>query len=209
MPRIVLLHGAATTARVWSRVAALLEGRDVAVPDRPSTGSLDDELAWLAPLAREALVVGASGGATLCLALAASTTPIAAGIAHEPAVGRLAPDLLAPVAAAFATGGAPAMGRTLYGPLWREAMAPDPAAVERDLRMFRAFEPAAPTPGQGTVLVTTGARSPEVRFRAARRLAEDLGYPTATMPGCAHFVAYENPRALASLIASTADALEG
>ncbi len=208
MTRIVLVHGAATTAAVWSRVMDLLDGYDVIAPERPSTGDLDEELDHLAPLAEGSLVVGASGGATLCLALAASTTVIAGGIAHEPAVGSLVPELLEPIAAAYASGGVSAMGGALYGPLWRLEMAPDADAVERDLGMFRAFEPHAPAPGQGSVLVTTGARSPEVRFTAAARLAAVLGYATSTVPDCSHFVAYENPRAFAALIAGTADAID-
>ncbi|WP_296666375.1 alpha/beta hydrolase [Demequina sp.] len=209
MPRIVLLHGAATTPAVWSRVAALLGGREVVAPERPSTGSLASELGWLAPLAEGALVVGASGGATLCLALAASDVRLAGAIAHEPAVGRLVPELLAPIAAAHATHGAAGMGRALYGPLWEPSMAPDAGAVARDLQMFRAFEPARAATGQGRVLVTTGARSPKVRFIAAARLATDLGYRTTTIPDCGHFVAFENPESLAALIADTADALDG
>ena len=208
MPRILFIHGAATTAAVWSRTIARLDGYDVEAIDRPSTGNLDLELEWLAAYASGALVVGASGGATLCLALAASTIDIAAGIAHEPAVGSLLPELLAPVASAFAEGGAARMGAALYGPLWRPEMAPDADAVSRDLGMFRAFEPEPPRVGNGRVLVTTGERSPEIRRLAADRLSAALGYDTATLPGCAHLVALEAPDVLAAWIAATADAIE-
>ena len=107
-PRIVLLHGIATTASVWDRVVAALASlgvHDVVALQRPCTGSLDDELGAIAPLTEDALVVGQSGGATLALALASSSHRLAGAVAHEPAVGSLVPALLAPVAAAFAERG--------------------------------------------------------------------------------------------------------
>src|SRR4051794_28590938 len=127
MTRVVLLHGAATTARIWDGVVALLtsyDGRyDVSAPDRPRTGDLERELAWLGPRVAGAWVVGMSGGATLGLALAASGAPIAGALLHEPAAGSLVPDLLTPAAEAFARGGTTEFGSTLYGPSWLPAMA--------------------------------------------------------------------------------------
>jgi pimeloyl-ACP methyl ester carboxylesterase len=74
----VLVHGAATTSRVWRQVAPLLTaGGDLAVtfPDRPCSGDLAAEVAALRPACAGALVAGVSGGATLGLALAAAEAP--------------------------------------------------------------------------------------------------------------------------------------
>lgn len=208
MPRVVLIHGAATTSAVWAPVLTLLSDHHVLAVDRPATGNLDLELEWLAPFTHDSLVVGASGGATLGLALAASTISIAGAIAHEPAVGSLVPELLAPVVAAYSANGAAGLGSTLYGPLWRIDMIAEESAVGRDLAMFRAFEPRVASPGQGRVVVTTGALSPAVRHEAARLLHVRLGYETTVIDGCSHFIARENPAALAALISAAAVAIE-
>ncbi len=201
LPRILLVHGAATTASVWRPVLALLGDLDAVAVDRPCSGDLEIELAALAPLAEGAFVVGVSGGATLTLALAASPVALAGGIAHEPAVGSLVPGLLAPIAAAFAEGGTARFATTLYGPLWRPELGPrDPDAVARELPMFRAFEPEPARPGQGPVLVTVGGDSPAPRHAAAEALSARLGYETAVLPGCRHFLPQEHPAALAALI---------
>jgi hypothetical protein len=47
--RVVLVHGAATTGRVWRHVVPLLHGFEVACPERPCTGDLAAEVAALAP----------------------------------------------------------------------------------------------------------------------------------------------------------------
>ncbi|MGK2855441.1 MAG: alpha/beta fold hydrolase [Microbacteriaceae bacterium] len=201
LPRVVLVHGGATTASVWSRMASLLEGVDVVAVDRPCSGDLATELATLAPHAEGALVVGVSGGATLGLALAASDVRLAGAILHEPAVGRLVPGLLAPMAAAYEAGGVDLFAATLYGTSWNRTMAPaDDAMVARDLAMFRAFEPAAAREGQGPVLITVGADSPPARHAAARALHDTLGYRTQNLPGCRHFVQWDNPEVLADLV---------
>ena len=46
--RIVLVHGAATTGRIWAGVAVALPEFEVLAPDRPCTGDLDRELDALA-----------------------------------------------------------------------------------------------------------------------------------------------------------------
>lgn len=200
-PRIVLLHGVATTSAVWRDVLPFLDGLEVVTPDRPCLGDLEAELAALEPIAAGSFLVGMSGGATLGLAFAASHTPLAGAILHEPAVGALLPGLLAPVAAAYAERGVPGFGTTLYGPRWDAGMASsDPGAVERELPMFRAFEPAAAAAGQGRVLVTVGGGSPPPRHAAATALHERLGYEVRVIPGASHFVAVEQPEALARLI---------
>ncbi len=200
-PPVVLVHGGATTASVWVRVISLLGGVDVVAVDRPCSGDLATELAALAPYAEGALVVGVSGGATLGLALAASDVRLAGAILHEPAVGRLVPGLLAPMAAAYEAGGVDLFAATLYGASWNREMAPaDDTMVARDLTMFRSFEPAAAREGQGPVLITVGADSPPPRHAAARALHDALGYRTQTLPGCRHFVQWDNPEVLADVI---------
>ena len=201
LPRILLVHGAATTAAVWSPVLEHLVDLDVLTVERPCSGDLGTELAALAPHAEGAFVVGVSGGATLTLALAASPVGLAGGIAHEPAVGSLVPGLLAPMAAAFAEGGTTRFAQALYGPAWTPELGPaDPGAVGRELPMFRAFEPESARHGQGPVLVTVGGDSPAPRHAAAAALRERLGYETAVLDGCRHFLPREHPAVLAGLI---------
>jgi pimeloyl-ACP methyl ester carboxylesterase len=201
MHRLVLIHGAATTSHVWRFVAPLLDDFDVRCPDRAATGDLDAELAALEPLCKGAIVAGVSGGATLGLALAARGSGLAGALLHEPAVGSLLPGLLAPMAAAYEAGGPWAFAATLYGPAWTPAEAPaDLAAVGRDLAMFRAFEPAAPAPGEGQVILTVGAHSPPVRHESVTRLSAAYGFPVITLPGTSHAVHLENPRAFAAAI---------
>lgn len=203
--RVVLVHGAATTPAVWDRLVPLLAGRpgvaEVVAPLRASSGDLDRELADLAPLARDAVVVGVSGGATLGLALLAGEVRLAGAVLHEPAVGSWVPGLLDHVVAGYARDGVPGFGRALYGPGWDPGMAPaDPDAVGRDLAMFRRFQPAAPSAGQGPVLVTVGELSPPVRHRASDALATHLGLPARVLPGAGHFVQHDAPEVLAGAV---------
>lgn len=207
-PRIVLLHGVATTAAIWDRLIPLLDGFDVVALQRPCTGSLERELDWLAERVEGRLVVGASGGATLAIALAAGDVRLAGALAHEPAVGSLAPGLLAPVAAAYDRDGVAGFGAALYGPSWSHSMAGDDAqAVARELPMFRAFEPSAVSAGQGPVLVTLGGDSPEPRRLAAAALRERLGYDVEIIDGASHFVQWDAPEALASTVRGFAERL--
>jgi pimeloyl-ACP methyl ester carboxylesterase len=211
--RVTLVHGAATTSRVWRSLLPLLAaagpGRPLTVtaPDRDCSGDLAAETAALRPACDGAVVAGVSGGATLGLALAASGGP-AASVLHEPAVGSLLPGLLGPVRAAFAAGGVPAFGAALYGPAWTVAEAPaDPAAVARDLAMFSRFEPAAPAPGAGPVVITVGECSPPARHTAAARLADRFGFRVVVIPGAAHAVHLTHPAAFAAVVRSVAAAL--
>ena len=204
--RIVLIHGAATTAAIWQGVsrslAALYPHVPVITPQRAYSGDLATEVAALAEVCADSVVVGVSGGATLGLALLAAGVPTAGAILHEPAVGSLVPGLLTPMAEAYASGGVAAFGAALYGPAWTAAMAPDdPDAVRRDLSMFRAFEPAAlPLPSPpGGVMTTVGALSPPVRHEAARALQSHCGLPYRIIEGCGHAVHLERPEALAAL----------
>jgi pimeloyl-ACP methyl ester carboxylesterase len=207
---VTLVHGAATTSRVWRHVVAALAADGalaVAVPDRPCTGDLAAETAALRPSCAGAVVAGVSGGATLGLALAAAGVP-AAAVLHEPAVGSLLPGLLDQVRAAYAAGGVPAFARALYGPAWTAAEAPaDPGAVARDLAMFTRFEPAAPAPGSGPVIITVGARSPAVRHESAARLAAEFGFAVEVIAGAGHAVHLTHPAAFAALVSGAASRL--
>src|SRR4051794_26866425 len=122
--RIVLVHGAATTSAVWRGVAAALPGYEVVMPDRPCSGDLETELDYLAGLCDNAVLAGISGGATLGLALASRGSPFPAAFLQEPAAGSLVPSLLAPMSAAYSSGGVAAFARSLYGPTWSPADAP-------------------------------------------------------------------------------------
>lgn len=207
--RIVLIHGAATTAAIWQRVicslAELSPQVPVVAPQRAYSGNLATEVDALAALCTDAVVVGVSGGATLGLALLAAGVPLAGAVLHEPAAGSLVPGLLTPMAAAYASGGVAAFGAALYGPAWNAAMAPDdPDAVRRDLAMFRAFEPAALPRLPDGVLTTVGALSPAVRREAAKALRSRCGLAYRVIPGCSHAAHLERPEALASLAAQLA-----
>ena len=203
---VLLIHGAATDSRVWKPVIAAGDWpADIAfvVPDRPCAGGLDAEIEALAGAAADALVVGVSGGATLVLELAQRGVAMAGGIAHEPAAGFLAPELLEPMVRAFDEGGPEAFGRALYGEQWQPAMAGDLAAVGRDLKAFRSFDPAPPESHVGPVLTTVGEQSPQIRHDVATRYTDVFGYPSATIPNSGHFVQRNNPAAFAGLIAAT------
>lgn len=202
--RVLLIHGAATTPAVWHRLLPLLAdepGVLVHAPLRPRSGDLDTELEFLAELARDSIVVGASGGATLGLALLAGDVRLAGGVLHEPAVGSLVPGLLDHVVAGWNTDGVAGFGRALYGPSWTPTMAgPDPDAVGRDLAMFRRYEPAPIAAGQGPVIATVGGDSPPVRRRAAAALQAKFGIPSRELPESGHFVVHDNPQALAAVV---------
>jgi pimeloyl-ACP methyl ester carboxylesterase len=200
-PVALLVHGAATTSRVWDQVSVALPGWTVRCPDRGSTGDLGSELAALAPLAPGTVVGGVSGGATLGLALLSAGVPMLSAVLHEPAVGSLSPRLLDAVAAAWEAGGVEAFGATLYGPAWTPAQAPaDRERVARDLAMFRRFEPAALPTGHPTVLLTVGELSTRIRHEAVGALGAHLGVPVEVVPGAGHAVHLEQPAAFAALL---------
>jgi pimeloyl-ACP methyl ester carboxylesterase len=201
--RVVLVHGAATTSRVWRHVVPLLGAFDVTCPDRSCSGDLATEVAQLRPLCSGAIVAGVSGGATLGLALAAAGVPMTAAVLHEPAVGSLYPGLLDTVRAAYRAGGVAGFARALYGPAWTPAEAPaDPSAVARDLAMFASFEPAAPALGTVVpVVLTVGEQSPLARHESVRRLAEKFGLPVRELPGAHHAVHLDAPAVFAAEIA--------
>lgn len=207
MPSVVLVHGAVTDARIWDRTLPLLRTAlpawDVLAVDRPRSGSLDREVGWLASVAAGSWVVGMSGGATLGLALAATPTPLAGAVLHEPAVGGLSPELLAPVAASFRSGGVVGLGRTLYGESWTPDLSGgvDAVAAAAELEMFRSFEPARIARSAGRVVITYGDTSPSVRRTAAEALIP-FGCDVLPVLGASHFVAHDHPHAFSDLVAS-------
>ena len=205
LTRIVLVHGVATTSAVWRGVAAALLGYEVVAPDRPCSGDLETELDFLAELCDGAVVGGISGGATLGLALAARGVAFRAAVLHEPAAGSLVPGLLAPMAAAYSSGGVEAFGTTLYGPTWSLADAPaDLDAVGRDLAMFRGYEPAAPLPGTGPVVLTVGGESPPLRQEVQAVLTQTLGVRGRTIPGATHALHLDAPESFAAVLRQVA-----
>ncbi|MEV5651024.1 alpha/beta fold hydrolase [Nocardia sp. NPDC052254] len=206
--RVVLIHGAATDSTVWTdTVAALPADWDTVCPDRPQSGDMDTEIGCLAPMCADAFVVGVSGGATLGLELAARGVPLRGAVLHEPAAGSLAPGLLAPVADAFERGGVAGFGATLYGPRWTPRHTRAPAAtVASELAMFRGFEPRPVGAAAARIVLTVGERSPAARHRSVGRLAAFLGTAVRAVPGAAHAVHLEQPRALAALVATCAAA---
>ncbi|WP_425827881.1 alpha/beta fold hydrolase [Streptomyces fractus] len=203
MPRLVLIHGAATTSRIWDGLLPHLvgAGHEVIRPDRPCSGDLDTEVAALADLCVGATVAGVSGGATLGLELAVRGVPLRAAVLHEPAAGSLAPGLLAHVAEGLRTNGVAGFGNALYGPRWTLADAPaTPGVVEREFAMFRTFEPALPAPDCGPVLLTTGAESPPSRHASVAAVARHCGLPWTTIPAASHAVHLESPASFAATI---------
>ena len=207
--RIVLVHGAATTGRIWAALMPFLDHFRLDVPDRPMSGSLDVELTFLAPRCEGAWVVGVSGGATLGLALAARGLPIRGAVLHEPAAGSLVPGLLDAVSAAYRDGGVEGFGGALYGPAWSPADAPvDHDAVARDLAMFRGFEPQPPAASAGPVLLTVGELSPPVRHEVHDVLTGRLGVAGRVLPGARHAVHLETPGVFASAVTELVDQVE-
>lgn len=199
MTRVVALHGVATNAAIWHGLADLLPEMDIRAPQRTCSGDLETEIAGLVDLVEDSVVVGFSGGATLGLELAARVR-LRAAVLHEPAVGSLLPGLLAPMGAAFEAGGTRAFAAALYGPTWDEPDTFDDAVTGRELAMFRAFEPRAPRPDQGPLLVTYGAASPDVRRQAAEALRDAFGIEIRELAGTGHDVAHQNLAGLADLV---------
>lgn len=205
MTRVVMLHGAAATPRVYRRVvsalAHLLPDAEVAVPQRASSGDWGREIADLTPVCEGQYVVGVSGGATLALGLALAGVATSGTLAHEPAVGRLAPGLLRPVADALRTGGPVAFGQTLYGERWTSDELPeDVTSVDRDLVMFSRFEVPLGADLR-SITVSVGVASPPARHAAAQALHEATGVRLLRAQGTSHAWMLEDPAGMARVIA--------
>lgn len=204
--RVIFIHGAATTGRIWREVVPYFTHFEVVCPDRPASGDMEVEIAALEGICRHNVVVGVSGGATLGLELAARGVPLAAGVFHEPAAGSLAPGLLVHVAQGLRDGGVDGFGRALYGPAWhRDDALADPAVVEREFAMFSRFEPTAPPAEAGPLLLTVGANSPPTRFAAVAALSRCTGAPWSTVARGAHAVHLEAPREFSDVVLAHLD----
>jgi pimeloyl-ACP methyl ester carboxylesterase len=163
-----------------------------------------------------AVLAGMSGGATVVLAAALDRPErVIAAVAHEPAVGSLAPQLRAQILAAL-EGGADGLVRFLAGePTWsglpgavREWLAAHPRLIEADARAFARYEPdlpggaadAAPPVGPLPLVCSVGERSGAARRLVADRLAALTGAPVVVVPGCGHLPQFDAPRAFAEAI---------
>ncbi len=222
---VVLIHGVGFGPDSMATVARTLEAfAPVVVLARRGYGaravlapapSIDEHVADVIAVldsvgASRAVVAGVSGGATIALALAlAHPQRLVAAIAHEPAVGSLAPDLLEAIGAALATGGGAGLCRALAGEdTWDgltaetvQGLADSDALIRADAAAFVAFEPALGEPSTPQPLVcTVGARSGALRRRVAHTLSRRTGAPLVTIAGCAHLPQYDAPETFATLI---------
>ncbi len=161
-----------------------------------------------------AVVAGCSGGATVALA-AALIAPerVVAAVAHEPAVGTLAPELLALIATTMAAGGGLALVQALAGPAtWARLTDEDvlqltagAALFEADSAAYLAWEPAlGDAPGGAPVTTTVGALSNPLRHTVARLLEEHAGARSVVIPGCGHLAQLDAPLAFAAVICEAA-----
>lgn len=234
---VLLVHGVGFGPGAMARTAAYLRGgARVLVVHRRGYGS-SRRLAPAAELATHVQdlvdvldardiarvsAVGVSGGATLVTALALTHPDrVASALAHEPAIGPLAPGVhallrrLARVVAETPDTGAAAtrVAATLAGPdSWarigrrlRAAVAADAGGTCRDVPLFRDFAPDADALGSLRAVpfaTSRGARSPAARLRVLSVLA-DLAWASAhTVPGSGHLAQIDNPAALAALVRS-------
>jgi pimeloyl-ACP methyl ester carboxylesterase len=169
------------------------------------------------------VLAGVSGGATVALATAiAHPGRVRALLAHEPALGPLAPGvhgLLSAAAGALAQAADPAtgaetMGRILAGPSWerqppgvRRAVREAGPVVAAEVPGFIAFRPT-PADLAGLralpVLTSVGARSRAQRTAAAAVLAASAGARVEVIPDCAHLVQLEAPVVFARMVARLA-----
>ena len=199
-----MIHGAATTAAIWDRVAPHLAGRyDVVTPRRRCSGDWDLELDELTDVCSGSMVVGVSGGATLALGLAEREVDAIGYVVHEPAAGRLVPTLLDHATAGMREGGVNGFGKALYGPSWNIDDAPAEAdSVTRDLAMFRRFEPYEPRQPFATMLLTVGELSPAIRHESVAAVARLVGAQVTAVPGAGHAAHLDAAVAFARIIES-------
>jgi pimeloyl-ACP methyl ester carboxylesterase len=229
-PPVVLIHGVGFgPATLEPLAAALTPHVRVEIPARRGYG----ERVHLAPAASvaehvddvvdvldragigRAIVAGMSGGATVALALALSHPErVVTAVAHEPAVGSLAPELRVLVGGALRRGGGSALLRVLAGeetwamlaPAAVSALDASSGLVEADAAAFMVFEPhlASAAPGASTtdspLVCSVGERSSPLRFAVAERLAARTGAPVAVVRGCGHLPQLDAPGAFAELI---------
>ena len=222
---IVLVHGVgfgpdtlAPLARALAAHARVISiarrgyGERAQVPPATSVAEhVDDILCALDDAgADRAVIAGMSGGATVALALALSHPErVLTAVAHEPAVGSVAPELQALVRGALLEGGSNRLLRVLAGAeTWSKlpsdvssALDANPGLVEADARAFLAFEPLLPSVCHPLPLVcSVGEHSSALRFTVARRLTARTQAPVAVVSGCNHLPQLDAPEAFAQLI---------
>lgn len=161
------------------------------------------------------LLCGIAGGATIALALAlAHPTRVAGLVLHEPALGSLAPGvhaLLSDLAHRVAGRAGPeALAEVLAAMVGRDAPLIPPATCAGDAEAIPLEVPAfarfAPSAGDlrglwGLPMTTTvGEGSPPARRAAAAVLADLTGCRVVVVPGSAHVVQLDAPRAFAAEI---------
>ena len=220
--RILLIHGAAATGRIWRWVAPILQadGFSVCVAERESSGSLRHEIDQLWSRAENSIVLGVSGGATLAWELASRGCDMKAIIAHEPAAGSLVPNLLSGPGSAFAAlDNAPGdttdttmmlrraitFGKALYGDCWTERELPaDPMAVYHDFQMFAAFEPHQPRIPLQRIHLTLGQLSSNPRYQVAAEYKRHFAVDSLVIPQTRHCVQLEQPQRFAHYVISIA-----
>ena len=165
-----------------------------------------------------AVVAGCSGGATVALA-AALLVPerVVAAVAHEPAVGSLAPGLLDVVAGALQRGGGLELVRTLAGPGTWARLSPEEIAalearaevIEADARAFMAWEPPLTLAADAArILCTVGDRSDALRRGVARRLERRARACVVVVPTCGHLAQLDAPQEFAAVTSSTIHATQ-
>lgn len=157
-----------------------------------------------------AILAGMSGGATVALAMALSYPErVVVAVAHEPAVGSVAPELRVLVRGALGRGGGSELLRVLAGaetwatlsPATVSALEASAGLVEADAAAFLAFEPdLGPAPSPPPLVCSVGERSNALRYDVAERLAARTGAPVVIVPGCGHLPQLDAPDAFAELI---------
>jgi pimeloyl-ACP methyl ester carboxylesterase len=235
-PPVALLHGVGFGPSTFAQVARELRrgggagGAVITVERRgygtraalPPPGRVEDHVGDLvaaldAAGIDRAVVAGSSGGATIALA-AALTAPdrVVAAVAHEPAIGRLGPQLMALIATSVQLGGL-ALVQTLAGPgTWSrlteleraEAMSYTDIVAD-DARAYLAWEPPLDRVGEAAPIVcTVGRRSSPMRHAIAAVVQERMGAQVVVVEDCAHLVQLDAPAAFAAII-SAAGAVAG
>jgi pimeloyl-ACP methyl ester carboxylesterase len=219
---IALVHGVGFGPSTFASVAReLRRAGPVLVVERRGYGSraalapaarVEDHVADLCVQldgagVRRAVVAGCSGGATVALA-AALLAPerIVAAVAHEPAVGSLAPELVEVVRTAVARGELP---RVLAGPqTWQGLAAAQVAGlraraalVAADARAFMTWEPPLDATSS-PIVCTVGARSDPLRHEIAATLRDRTGARVVVLPDCGHLAQLDAPAAFARVIAA-------
>lgn len=207
--RITLIHGIATTGRVWRRVLPLLTaGHEIVIAERPASGTLNTEIAYLSPVCEGAVVVGVSGGATLGLELASRGVNMRGAVLHEPAAGTLAPGLLDHVTTGLRTAGIAGLGTALYGASWTPAETnANLQTITREFAMFGAFEPRSLGSATDRIIVTVGSLSPAARHKSVEALHRAFGVRTTVLAGAGHAAHLQAPHAVVDAVNALLDSL--